>query len=87
MRTNSEFLAMNGPGKHVEGHRPNLQDDINVLRDRIARLLKKMRPIGNRLRHKDTVNIEDLEVYQDLNEKLLAAKIAEAHAVYARNIL
>lgn len=87
MRTDAQKLAMNRSGKPDVGQRPTLDDDINVLRDRISRLTKRMRVLAQIVKNPKTLNIADFEEFGDVNKKLRQAKIDEAEVVYVRNIL
>jgi len=86
-RTNSQFLEQNrNTGKPDVGSRPNIQDQINVLHDRVHRLEDKLRALARGFRRQQ-MTPESLTEYQGVNEKLRAASIERAELIYIRNML
>jgi len=88
MTTTTEFLARNRyDGKPDVGQRPTMDLQLNTLRTRITNFHNKMKVLSKKLKQRDVASPALLEEYQDLNEKLKAAKIEEANIAYIRNML
>lgn len=66
---------------------PELQDTINSLREKKLKIVKEMRTMARTMRRQEKLDMNMLDKYQDLNQKLRDVKIWEAEFVYTRNML